>query len=218
MRDSANEEARAEGGEPQASSVPPIPLPALLHKGGGGASREARERERSPDETSDRVLVGEIGAAQGLNGEVRLRSYTQEPTDIAAYGPLQDEAGARTFEIESVRATPKALIARIKGVTTREAAEALNRTKLYLPRARLPAREEDEWYVADLIGLDAVDRQGASVGKIVAVHNFGAGDIIEVAPASGEANLLVSFTETTVPEIDIEGGRIVLVLPEELEE
>jgi 16S rRNA processing protein RimM len=169
----------------------------------------------------DRVLVGEIGAAQGLKGEVRLRSYTQAPADIAGYGPLEDESGARSIEIERVRVTPKAVIARIKGVTTREGAEALTRTKLYLPRAKMPAAEApgaDEWYVADLVGLKAVSPQGDEIGTVVAIHNFGASDIVEVSPAAGGENLLVAFTETTVPEVDIEGGRLVLVPPEELAE
>jgi len=159
--------------------------------------------------------MGEIGAAQGLKGEVRLRVYTQEPEGIAAYGPLEDETG-RAIEIETVRVTPKAVIARIKGVTTREAAEALTHTKLYLPRARLPASEEDEWYHADLVGLAAVGADGAPIGTVAAVHNFGAGDIIEIKPASGEANMLVPFNSATVPEVDIAQGRIVLVPPEEL--
>jgi 16S rRNA processing protein RimM len=170
------------------------------------------------DQDADRVLVGEIGAAQGLKGEVRLRSYTQQPADIAAYGPLQDETGVRSIEIEHVRVTPKALIARVKGVTTREGAEALNGTKLYLARAALPERGEDEWYVADLIGLDAVSADGAPLGTVVAVHNFGASDIIEVAPAEGGENLLVAFTEAAVPEVDIEKRRLVLVPPEILED
>jgi 16S rRNA processing protein RimM len=162
------------------------------------------------------VLMGEIGAAQGLKGEVRLRAYTQAPADIAAYGALEDESG-RLIEIESVRITPKAVIARIKGVTTREAAQALTHTKLYLPRARLPESAEEEWYHADLIGLAAVDKDGAPIGTVVAVHNYGAGDIIEIAPASGDATLLVPFTEAAVPEVDLAQGRIVLVPPEELE-
>ncbi len=173
------------------------------------------------DKDADQILVGEIGAAQGLKGEVRLRSYTQTPADIAAYGPLQDETGTREIEIERVRVTPKAIIARIKGVTTREAAEALNRTKLYASRARLrPAEkaEDGEWYVADLVGLAAVDADGAALGAIVGVHNFGASDIIEIAPVSGRATFLVAFTETTVPEVDIAAGRIVVVLPEELKD
>jgi 16S rRNA processing protein RimM len=169
----------------------------------------------------DRVLVGEIGAAQGLKGEVRLRSYTQSPADIASYGPLEDETGAKRIEIERVRVTPKAVIAHIKGVTTREGAEALTRTKLYLPRDRIPAREareQDEWYVADLVGLKAVDVQGEVIGTVVAMHNFGASDIVEVALADGGENLLVAFTETTVPEVDIENSRLVLVPPEILED
>lgn len=170
---------------------------------------------------ADRVLLGEIGAAQGLKGEVRLRSYTQVPADIAAYGPLQDETGTREIEIERVRVTPKALIARIKGVITREGAEALTRTKLYLPREKIPAqteREEGEWLVSDLVGLKAVDAQGTPLGTVVAVHNFGASDIVEVAPESGGENLLVAFTEAAVPEVDVEGGRIVVVPPEEVTE
>lgn len=163
----------------------------------------------------DRLLLGEIGAAQGLKGEVRLHSYTGEPAAIARYGPLHDEGG-RTIEIESVRVTPKALIARIKGITTREAAEALARTKLYVERARLPERQEEEWYHADLIGLAALDRQGERIGVVVAVQNFGAGDLIEVKPVKGEATVLVPFTRATVPEVDVEGGRLILDPPEGL--
>jgi 16S rRNA processing protein RimM len=163
----------------------------------------------------DRVLLGEIGAAQGLRGEVRLRSYTEDPAAITRYGPLHDEEG-RAFEIESVHGTPQALIARIKGITTREAAEALARTKLYVERARLPERQEEEWYHADLIGLAAVDRGGEKIGVVVAVQNFGAGDLIEVKPDKGEATVLVPFTRESVPEVDVEGGRLVLVPPEGL--
>lgn len=163
------------------------------------------------------VLLGEIGAAQGLKGEVRVRSYTEEPADIAAYGPLRNEAGTKTIEISHVRITPKALIARIKGVTTREAAEALNRTKLYVARDALPEAAEDEWYVADLIGLLAVSPDGAPLGTVAAIHNFGAGDIIEVDRTDGGPSMLVAFSDDTVPEIDIAAGRLVLVPPEEIE-
>ncbi|MGE3528144.1 MAG: ribosome maturation factor RimM [Methyloceanibacter sp.] len=161
------------------------------------------------------VLLGEIGAPQGLKGEVRLRSYTAEPAAIARYGPLVDETG-RAFEIERVRATPKALIARFKGVSTREAAEALVHTKLYVERDRLPEREEEEWYHADLIGLAAIGADGAKIGEVIAVHNFGAGDLIEVKPEAGGATVLVPFTRETVPEVDVEGGRLVLAPPEGL--
>jgi 16S rRNA processing protein RimM len=164
---------------------------------------------------NDRVLLGEIGAAQGLKGEVRLRSYTQDPAAIARYGALDDEHGGK-IEIESLRVTPKALIARIKGVTTRNAAEALNGTKLYVARSRLPKRDEEEWFHSDLIGLAAVDDQGEPVGTVVAVQNFGAGDLIEVKPAKGGPTVLVPFTRETVPEVDVEGGRLTLVPPEGL--
>jgi len=167
-----------------------------------------------PD-NNDRVLLGEIGAAQGLKGEVRLRSYTQDPAAIARYGTLDDEHG-RKIEIESLRVTPKALIARIKGVTTREAAEALNRTKLYVARSRLPKREDEEWYHADLIGLAVVDRKGERIGAVVAVQNFGAGDLLEVKPAKGGPTVLIPFTRETVPEVDVEGGRLTLSPPEGL--
>jgi 16S rRNA processing protein RimM len=161
------------------------------------------------------VLLGEIGAAQGLKGEVRLRSYTEEPTAIASYGALEDERG-RAVEIESFRVTPKALIARIKGVTSREGAEALARTKLYLPRTRLPEREEEEWYHADLIGLSAIGQDGETIGTVVAIQNFGAGDLIEIKPMGGGATVLVPFTRETVPEVDVEGGRLTLAPPEGL--
>ncbi len=163
------------------------------------------------------MLLGEIGGAQGLKGELRIRSYTEAPGDIVNYGPLEDESGTRQIEIESLRATPKGVIARIEGITTREQAEALTGTKLYVPRSRLPAREEEEWYHSDLIGLVALSREGTVLGTIVAVLNFGAGDLIEVRPAAGGTSLLVPFTRDTVPEIDMEKGRLTLVPPEELE-
>ena len=165
--------------------------------------------------SEDRLLLGEIGAAQGLKGEVRLRSYTQDPAAIAEYGPLEDEAGVPRIEIESVRVTPKALIARIKGVTTREGAEALNHTKLYLAREKLPESAEDEWYQADMIGLAVLGQDGETLGRLVAVHNFGASDLLEIE-RDGGPNVLVPFTESSVPEIDIEGGKLVLVPPEGL--
>ena len=164
---------------------------------------------------ADRVLLGEIGAAQGLKGEVRLRSYTAEPAAIARYGALQDDAG-RAIEIESLRVTPKALVVRIKGVTTREGAEALNHTRLYIPRSLLPDRETEEWYHSDLIGLAAIGIGGEEIGTVVAVQNFGAGDLIEVKPKKGGATVLVPFTRETVPEVDVEGGRLTLDPPEGL--
>jgi 16S rRNA processing protein RimM len=166
-------------------------------------------------EDSERLLLGEIGAAQGLKGEVRIRSYTQDPAAIARYGALDDGKGGR-IEIESVRVTPKVLIARIKDVATREQAEALVHTKLYIERTRLPEREEDEWYHIDLIGLAAIGPDGEPIGTVVGVHNFGAGDLIEIKPISGGATALLPFTRDTVPEVEVEGGRLTLVPPEGL--
>ena len=165
--------------------------------------------------SDDRLLMGEIGAAQGLKGEVRLRSYTQDPVAIAEYGPLETEDAGR-IEIESVRVTPKAVIARIKGVTTREGAEALNHTKLYLAREKLPESAEDEWYQADMIGLAVLTQDGETLGRLVAVHNFGASDLLEIQRADGSPNVLVPFTESTVPEVDIAGGKLILLPPEGL--
>lgn len=157
------------------------------------------------------MLLGEIGAAQGLKGEVRIRSFTATPADIASYGPLEDETGARLIEICSARVTPRAVVARIKGVVTREAAKALTGTKLYLPRSRLPERGEDEWYHSDLIGLAAIDREGAAIGTVIAVHNFGAGDLLEIRPSAGGQDVLVPFTREIVPEVDMEAGTLILV-------
>ena len=160
--------------------------------------------------------MGEIGRPQGLQGEVRIRSFTAEPGAIADYGPLEDETGTRLFEIESLRVTPKALSARLKGVESRGQAEALTGTKLYVPRSRLPAREEDEWYHSDLIGLTALAPDGATIGTVIAVHNFGAGDLLEIRPATGAATVLMPFTRETVPEVDVEGGWLKVVPPEGL--
>ncbi len=160
--------------------------------------------------------MGDIGRPQGLQGEVRIRSFTAEPASIAEYGPLEDETGTRLFEIESLRVTPKALSARLKGVESRGQAEALTGTKLYVPRSRLPEREEDEWYHSDLIGSAALDPDGAAIGTVIAVHNFGAGDLLEIRPAGGDATVLMPFTSETVPEVDVEGGWLKVVPPEGL--
>jgi 16S rRNA processing protein RimM len=200
-----------------ATDSPLPPCGGARSAGGLAEGGESHTAEAAPSTPEGKLLLGEIGAAQGLKGEVRLRSYTQEPTAIADYGPLEDERG-RAIEIESVRVTPKALIARIKGATTREAAEALARTKLYIARTRLPARDEEEWYHADLIGLSVFAPNGTALGTVAAIHNFGAGDLIEIEPASGAPALLVPFTRDHVPEVDVEGGRLTVVLPEELEE
>jgi len=161
------------------------------------------------------VAVAEIGAAHGLKGEVRLRSFTATPMDVAKYGPLAAPDG-RAFEILSVRpaagTSPHMLVVQLKGVSDRNAAEALTGTPLSVPFERLPPADEGEFYHADLIGLAAFSPGGEILGTIVAVQNHGAGDLLEIAPAEG-ASMLVPFTEAAVPEVDIAGGRVVAVPP-----
>lgn len=162
---------------------------------------------------AERIRVARIGAAHGIRGEVRLWPFTQYPMDVARYGPLETENGARTFEIEAMRPGKGFLVARFVGVSDRDAAEELTNLELFVPRDRLPdIVEEDTWYHADLVGLTAVTADGAVLGTVTAIHNFGAGDIIEITPANG-GTLMLSFTEAAVPEIDLEAKRIVVVPP-----
>jgi 16S rRNA processing protein RimM len=157
-----------------------------------------------------RVCLGQIGAAHGVRGEVRLRSFTSDPQAIAGYGPLETEDG-RIFEIEAIRPAKDHFVARLSGVCDRNAAEQLSKVKLYVPRERLPEPEEpDEFYHADLIGLAVLDPAGQSLGTVIAVHNFGAGDLIEVQPDTGGKTELIPFDEAHVPVVDVPAGRIVI--------
>ena len=162
---------------------------------------------------ANRILLARIAGAHGIRGEVLIHSFTEPPENVAAYGPLSDKAAARSFTVERARLTPKGVVARLKGVTTRDAAEALKGIELYLAREQLPATEEGEFYHADLIGLAAVDADGKRIGEIVAVQNYGAGDLLEVRLAGAGKTELVPFTEAFVPEVDIAAKRVVLVLP-----
>lgn len=157
-----------------------------------------------------RVCLGQIGAAHGLGGEVRLRSFTSDPQAIAGYGPLETEDG-RIFEIEAMRPAKDHFVARLSGICDRNAAEQLTNVKLYVPRERLPEPDQaDEFYHADLIGLAVLDPTGRSLGTVIAVHNFGAGDLIEVQPQSGRKTELIPFDEAHVPVVDVASGRIVI--------
>jgi 16S rRNA processing protein RimM len=164
----------------------------------------------------DRLLLAKIGAPHGVRGEVRLKVFAADPASLGAYGPLADHSGRR-FELERVRPGKEVAIAKFRGVDDRNAAEALNGISLTVERDRLPAPDEDEFYHADLIGLAAVDQAGAALGTIVAVHDFGAGDLLEIAPPRGPTTL-VPFTKGVVPVVDIAGGRIVVVPPAEAED
>jgi 16S rRNA processing protein RimM len=169
---------------------------------------------------SDAIVVAQIGAAHGIKGEVRLKSFTQVPMDVAGYGPLAAEDG-RSFEIVAARpasgGSRDMLVVRFKGVDDRTAAEALNGIGLLLARERLPKPTPDEFYHADLIGLAAETASGAPLGTVVAVQNYGAGDLLEIAPLRG-APLLVPFTRRAVPAVDIGTGRVIVDPPPGLTE
>ena len=166
-----------------------------------------------PLATADRVCVAQIGGAHGVRGEVRLKPFTQDPAAIAQYGQLTSEDGRR-FEMTAARASKDALVVRFKGVDDRDAAEALRLVKLYVPRERLGDAGEDEFFHADLVGLAAVVLDGGPLGTVVAVQNFGAGDLLEVAPADGGPSVLLPFTKAAVPTIDIASGTVTLDPPE----
>ena len=163
------------------------------------------------------VCIARIGAAHGVRGAVRLWPFTQDPGAVTSFGPLQTQDGTRTFRIARLRAAKNHLVAEIEGITTREAAERLNGIELYAAREKLPATAADEFYHVDLIGLAAVSTAGVNLGDIIAVHNFGAGDIIEIAPAEGGATLMLPFSNAVVPSIDLAGGKALIDLPEEIE-
>jgi 16S rRNA processing protein RimM len=162
------------------------------------------------------VCVARIGAAHGVRGAVKLWTFTEDPLAVQSYGPLMTKDGARRFEIANVREAKDHLVATFKGIATRNDAEKLNGIELYVPREKLPATEDDEFYHADLIGLAAVNAADEPLGRVVAIHNFGAGDIIEIAPPKG-ATMLLPFTNAVVPTVDIAGGRVVIELPQEIE-
>ena len=163
---------------------------------------------------AERICVAQIGAAHGIRGEVRLRSFTEDPAAITSYGTLESEDGARHFEIEALRPAKDHFVARLAGIVDRNAAEKLTNLKLYIPRDRLPPTEDaNTFYQSDLIGLAVVTKDGAAVGTVKAIHNFGAGDIIEIEPTDGGAPLMLPFTADAVPTVDIDGGRIVVAPP-----
>jgi 16S rRNA processing protein RimM len=162
------------------------------------------------------ICVARIGAAHGVRGAVKLWTFTEDPLAVKAYGPLVTKDGARQFEVTHAREAKGHLVATLKGIGTREEAERLNGIELYIARDKLPATDENEYYHADLIGLDAVNAANEPLGRVIAIHNFGAGDIIEIAPAHG-ATMLLPFTNAVVPSVDLAGGRVIIELPDEIE-
>lgn len=160
------------------------------------------------------ILMGRIGAAQGLKGEVRINSFTQDPVAIANYSPLETDRDGLIVTITAARPHKNLVIAAIEGVGDRTAAEALNGVRLYVPRAALPEPEPDEFYHADLIGLAARDTAGKTLGSIAAIFNHGAEDMLEIAPETGQP-ILVPFTRAAVPEVNLAGGYVVVDPPAE---
>lgn len=167
---------------------------------------------------AEKIRVARIGAAHGVRGDVKLWSFTQDPMAVADYGPLETEDGAQRFEIETMRAAKDHLVVRLKGVADRDAAAALRNIDLFVSRDKLPPIEEaDTFYYADLVGMTAVTPEGGTLGAITAIHNFGAGDLIEITTTAGGEPLLLPFTETVVPHIDTALRQITVVLPTEIE-
>jgi 16S rRNA processing protein RimM len=166
---------------------------------------------------SARVCIGAIIGAHGVRGQVRVKSFTADPRDVGAYGPVEDEAGTRRFRLR-VSGAPKdgVVVAQIEGVVGRDAAEALKGTALYVPKAALPPPEEDEFYHADLIGLRVELKDGSALGRVKALFDFGAGDVLEVE-TEGKGTLFLPFTRAVVPVVDVAGGRLVAVPPGEIE-
>ena len=162
------------------------------------------------------ICIARIGAAHGVRGAVKLWTFTEDPFAVKAYGPLLTKDGARSFEVATAREAKGHLVATFKGVATREDAERLNGIELYIARDKLPATDQDEYYHADLIGLAAVDAANAPLGRVIAIHNFGAGVIIEIAPPQG-ATMLLPFTNAVVPTVDLKNGRVVIELPQLIE-
>lgn len=179
--------------------------------------RPAAQPDPAPD--PNLVLLGEFGRAHGLTGEIRLKSHTGDPLAIGGYGALTGGDG-RSYTLETLRPAPGTardmLIARVAGIQGRTAAEALNRVTLHVARDRLGATEDaDEFFTADLVGLAAVDASGVPVGEIVDVPNYGGGDLLEIRSPLGGATALLPFTKAFVPSLDVAGGRVTVLLPED---
>ena len=162
------------------------------------------------------ICVARIGAPHGIRGAVKLWTFTEDPLAVMSYGQLKTKDGARSFEVATAREAKDHLVATFKGVVSREDAERLNGVELYIPRDRLPETDDDEYYHADLIGLAAVDAAGSVIGRVIAIHDFGAGTIIEIAPPEGNT-LMLPFTNAVVPTVDLKAGHVVIEMPGEID-
>lgn len=161
------------------------------------------------------VCVAVVAAPHGVRGALRLRCFTERPESVASYGPVYDASGTRLFSLTVRGAARDGVIVTADGVTDRTAAERLRGLRLHVPRSALPATGEDEFYVEDLVGLEAIRPDGAPIGRIAAVSNFGAGDVVELAARDG-ATLTLPFTKDCFPEIDLAARRVVCRPPAEV--
>ena len=165
------------------------------------------------------VVLGAIAGAHGVRGEVKVKTFTETPEAIAAYGPLTGDPGGRVFRLKGLRTVKDGVVARLDGVEDRDAAEALKGTRLCVSRAAMgDPDEEDSFFHVDLIGLTAEDEAGDKLGTVTAVHAFGAGDMLDIRLGDGGKSVLVPFRRETVPVVDVKGGRIVVRLDEEDDE
>ena len=167
--------------------------------------------------SSDLIQVGRVAGAFGVRGEVRITSFTAEPLALVDYKTLVREDGSPGLTLTSGRAAKGGVIVRAKEVETRDQAEALRGLKLFVPRASLPAPDDDEFYITDLIDLAVETTEGETLGRVKAVQDFGAGDLLEIQPPEGGATWYLPFTREAVPEVRIADGVVVAVKPEETE-
>jgi 16S rRNA processing protein RimM len=162
------------------------------------------------------ILLAAVLGAHGLKGEVRVKTFTSSFDTLGAYGPLHAKDG-RLFTLETLRPSRDGeAVAAFAEVRDRNAAEALKGTELFVKRGALPEAEGGEFYHADLVGLDAEDREGRRIGKVLAVQNYGAGDVLAIATEAGD-EILIAFTKDNVPEIDLPGGRLIVAVPDEVD-
>ena len=164
------------------------------------------------------ILVAQVSGAFGVKGEIRVTAYTDDPMSLLAYSPLRNADGAPTLTLTTGRAVKGALIGRAREVETREQAESLRGLRLYIDRADLPSPDADEFYLADLVGLAARSPDGKALGAVRSVHNFGAGDLLEIIPADGAASWWAPFTRAVVPDVRIADGLLVVIRPSEIED
>mgnify|MGYP001821245327 CR=1 FL=1 len=165
---------------------------------------------------ADRVCVGAVAGSFGVKGEVRLKSFCADPEAIASYGALSSEDGAQTWDVRLTRPVKAGFAARLSGVTSKEAADALRGTRLYVDREKLPHLPDDEFYHTDLIGLVVIDTGGEELGRVKAVLNHGAGDLLEIAGKAIKQRVLLPFTQVAVPTVDLNANRLVVDPPEGL--